>query len=330
MGGPGTRREKRERKRKGEERKGWIRAVGLGERDKILQFLGQTPSYCGLADENGRTAAHLVCGYGRLDLAQLFLDQGADFLACDSREVTPMHEIFSISWEESQLSKVEEFLHILLSKQPTVTLNEVTGERDSPLHLSITHSQGRLVPFLLSMGVNVNLQNAKGYSPLLSALELGMIQVAHQLMSAGADMFLRTKNGQDALTFAQRLQNDDVCRLVRERHEERRLIQINNITQEIVDTERSYSQQIQVSLSLSLVRKKCFLFLTPFFPPSLPHLSPPRSSYSSTKPAWPMSCSSLRGRSRHSSLILMRYTHTAWRSWRTLRRCRHLLDQHRH
>jgi ankyrin repeat protein len=242
---------------------GWFRAVDATNRPEISQFLNQSPTYSCICNTSGRSAAHIICSRGHLELASELMGHGADFLASDPNGVTPLHEIFSIRWEESDCPKVIFFLDKLITHQPAITFNERTNAGQTPLLLNITHSNGTLVPYLLRHKVNLDTQNGKGYSALLVALEKNMTNTANLLLESGADMFLRTSSGCSALSLAKVLQNEELYQKISMSHEERRIIQLRNIIQEIIDTERSYTQHLEVIVYIFKMKFTTDLSLTP-------------------------------------------------------------------
>ncbi len=69
--------------------------------------------------------------------------------------------------------------------------------------LLATSKEGRLGPVraLLNQGVNVNVQDDAGMTPLHQACWYGRAKVIEELLSGGADIHARCKNGYTALTY---------------------------------------------------------------------------------------------------------------------------------
>mmetsp|Transcript_20679 Transcript_20679/g.28552 ORF Transcript_20679/g.28552 Transcript_20679/m.28552 type:complete len:959 (+) Transcript_20679:929-3805(+) len=225
--------------------KGWFVAVERGQIVALKEYLSVSPTYCCVTTANGQTAAHVACETGRLDIALALLENGADFLARNHDNSTPAHELFRLCWTEDDLSRVTEFLEKVSVAQPNITFNETTTDQQSLLQSTILHSRGLLVPFLLSKGVNLDLPDVNGMTPFLLALTLHMKEVTILLMEAGADLFLRSINGEDSLTLAGELGDEQLYQRIFERHEERRITQTKNIVQELHHTENSFLKQIE-------------------------------------------------------------------------------------
>jgi hypothetical protein len=225
------------------DRVGWFRAAEDVDEEKLKQYLEVSPSYCELRDDSGSNAAKIVCSKGRLDLASLLLTFGSDFLQKGKYGLTAMHTLFQVLWSEKDIPHVVTFLEAL-SASEKVTFNEATDDGMTPLHLTILDGRSCLIDFLLSKKVNLDLQNQKGATPIMIALRLNQIEAAMKLMDSGADLFLKTNKGDDALAAAKDLRNEEVYQRIFEQYESRRITQTRNIIQEIIDTEETYCGQL--------------------------------------------------------------------------------------
>jgi ankyrin repeat protein len=223
---------------------GWFRAAEDVDEEKLKQYLEVSPSYCELRDDTGSNAAKIVCSKGRLDLASLLLTFGSDFLQKGKYGLTAMHALFQVLWAENDIPYVVRFLETLSSSEK-VTFSEPTDDGMTPLHLNIMDGRGCLIDFLLSKKVNLDFQNQKGATPIMIALRLNQIEAAMKLMDNGADLFVKTNKGDDALSAAKDLRNEEVYQRVFEQYESRRITQTRNIIQEIIDTEEAYFAQLQ-------------------------------------------------------------------------------------
>ncbi|MBK8454703.1 MAG: ankyrin repeat domain-containing protein [Thiofilum sp.] len=130
--------------------------------------------------------------------------QGVDLLALDTKQRSILQRLLiNEALPEKQLTQLNNIIEQLLILEPKLsTLNTTT---DSPLHLTIHHTaladEHKLVlaKLLVKSGVDLNILNHKGNSPLLSALEAKAWSVAHWLLSQPIDFNIQNLSGQNAL-----------------------------------------------------------------------------------------------------------------------------------
>ena len=92
-----------------------------------------------------------------------------------------------------------------------------TKNRDGRTILFSISSLGRLemLRFLLSLGVNVNEKDRKGYTPLMASVSrTDDTEIVQSLLSYGADINAQNKSGTTALIIATRLGKPDMIRLL--------------------------------------------------------------------------------------------------------------------
>ncbi|XP_074099699.1 uncharacterized protein LOC141527874 [Cotesia typhae] len=100
------------------------------------------------------TPLHLACYQGKLEMAELLIDSGADINISD---------IYNVSNPESNL-----------------------GRR--PLHIAVEANQEALVKLLCRKRANLNAQALEQGTPLVYAVALGREEIAHELIQRGADV----------------------------------------------------------------------------------------------------------------------------------------------
>lgn len=106
-------------------------------------------------------------------------------------------EVFAECASEGDMSACVDFLRIGFSP-------DSRDDRGVPiLSLAIRGRHRDLVDLLLSKGANVNaVSHDRGNSPLMEAAVRGDSETVDQLLAAGADLNLQSKNGQTALMLA--------------------------------------------------------------------------------------------------------------------------------
>jgi len=68
--------------------------------------------------------------------------------------------------------------------------------------------------FLIEQEVDINMQNSKGQTPLMRALELESIMIVRYLVSYGADLYIMDDNYDMAIDYAKRCKNRDIFNLI--------------------------------------------------------------------------------------------------------------------
>src|SRR6476620_11161724 len=92
-------------------------------------------------------------------------------------------------------------IEALYTANPQV-IDTVDQKGFTPLILAAYNDQREVVDFLLSHGVDLNVQDAAGNTALMGVSFKGYQEIAKKLIDAGADVNVRNGNGAPALTFA--------------------------------------------------------------------------------------------------------------------------------
>ncbi|HEY0562586.1 MAG TPA: ankyrin repeat domain-containing protein [Methylophilus sp.] len=106
--------------------------------------------------------------------------------------------------------------HILLNAGADVNAIDRMGM--SPLLLACGKtSQGykELAELLINKGANINIQDKLGYTPLLLSLSGGDVGIAMLLIERGADITAKTRDGENALSLAEKADYPHIVRLLR-------------------------------------------------------------------------------------------------------------------
>eukprot|EP00211_Chloroparvula_japonica_P000387 CAMPEP_0119127316 /NCGR_PEP_ID=MMETSP1310-20130426/5912_1 /TAXON_ID=464262 /ORGANISM="Genus nov. species nov., Strain RCC2339" /LENGTH=1340 /DNA_ID=CAMNT_0007117567 /DNA_START=1 /DNA_END=4020 /DNA_ORIENTATION=+ len=229
------------------DRKGWLQAARDGNTAHLREFIEQSPSYCDVVEpETSKSAGHIVCEAARLDVAELLLASGADFLQRARDGDTVLHELFARDWT-GRVAEAEAFLEKVRAVHPHATFNEANEHGETMLHKSVTRGRSSLVPYLLRIpDINVDCQTSKGATPLYITIRTDQAAVAIQLVEHGADLFVKTHRGDDVLTAARQLNDKVLYDMVFDKYETRRIAQTTNIIQEFIDTEEAYRSDLEI------------------------------------------------------------------------------------
>ncbi|WP_332645387.1 M48 family metallopeptidase [Lysinibacillus sp. 54212] len=92
---------------------------------------------------------------------------------------------------------------VLLNPIDATTLNEVSGEGYTALHLAVMESNYQISSSLLRKGADPNTRDEYGYTPLIDAASNGDLELVTLLLAFGADKTARDANGYNAYHYAE-------------------------------------------------------------------------------------------------------------------------------
>jgi uncharacterized protein len=80
------------------------------------------------------------------------------------------------------------------------------GGFSTPIHQAVWRENAELTTYLLAQeGIQLDLLNVDGYTPLMIAVEKGSEEIFEMLLAAGADRRGKGSNGMDAAAVAERV-----------------------------------------------------------------------------------------------------------------------------
>uniref|UniRef100_A0A8C5HQN6 Serine/threonine-protein phosphatase 6 regulatory ankyrin repeat subunit C-like n=1 Tax=Gouania willdenowi TaxID=441366 RepID=A0A8C5HQN6_GOUWI len=150
------------------------------------------PHVCSLdaGDRSGRTPLHHAAYSGHEEMVYALLRKGAGVGAKDKQERQPIH----LAAHLGHVGVVK----LLLSYGGDVMCTDKRGY--TPLHAAAANAQSDMVMYLLSLGVE---RNYHGNTPLhLAAASSSGVLCLEMLVSNGADVNIRNKDGRSALHMA--------------------------------------------------------------------------------------------------------------------------------
>lgn len=134
-------------------------------------------------ETNRNTALTLACFQGRCEVVSLLLDRKANVEHRAKTGLTPLMEAASGGYVEVG--------RILLEKGADVNAPPVPSSRDTALTIAADKGHYRFVELLIKKGgpnLNLDARNKKGSSPLWLAANGGHLDVVQLLVSSGADI----------------------------------------------------------------------------------------------------------------------------------------------
>ncbi|XP_076435310.1 uncharacterized protein LOC143275219 [Babylonia areolata] len=174
-------------------------------------------------DSEGRTGLLEACSEGREDIAELYIELGADvnvlapplkFTVFGYRNVFKLHTPLHYACENGMVRSVE----LLIQHQADVT--STTGEGSTALHFACkcpSHTASAdITCLLLRAGADVNAKDSTKNTPLMWAVERGHADTAKMLLEHGADVNAKDSAGHTPLWCAVRGGHTNTSKLLME------------------------------------------------------------------------------------------------------------------
>ena len=160
-------------------------------------------------DISGGTPLHEAVRYGRVDIARLLLENGANANAMDSIGKTP---ILLIIPEPAQ----QEMYPLLLKHGANANQKDMYG--DTALHVAaLGNAPVNTLSLLMSNGASLNERNKEGVTPLALAIESRHPAQVRFFAQNGADVYAEDMEGNTPLTKALDSENADMLKTLIDR-----------------------------------------------------------------------------------------------------------------
>jgi ankyrin repeat protein len=163
----------------------------------------ETSNLVNARDCDGQTALHYAVRKGRIEVMYLLLQNGANIRVVDNNGLTPLD--FAV---ENAVIKLE---HI-----KTVNPEGTKYFRSKLLHHAIINGQGDVVTTLLALGIDVEIPDDAGFTPLHTAVLHNRKGMTGLLLTSGADVHRRCPDGCTALHHAVTKECDIIVRILLE------------------------------------------------------------------------------------------------------------------
>jgi ankyrin repeat protein len=153
-------------------------ATARGDRAAVEQLLAADPNLINEYSSDGWSAIALAAHFGRLEIAQILLDRGADpnSVSRNLNANTPLHAAVVGNQREA----------VVLLVQHGANVNATDSGGWTPLGLAAHNGRGPIIEILLNSGADPNIRNNQGDTPLKVAREQDHQDAVALLLSAGA------------------------------------------------------------------------------------------------------------------------------------------------
>ncbi|MFL5759338.1 MAG: ankyrin repeat domain-containing protein [Thermomicrobiales bacterium] len=153
-------------------------ATARGDRQAVENLLRDFPDLINSYSSDGWSALALAAHFGRLEIAQILLDRGAEpnRVSQNLNTNTPLHAAVAGNQRES----------VVLLLQHGANVNATDAGGWTPLGLAAHEGRGPIIEILLAAGADPNKPNAQGDTPLMVARERDHQDAVALLLSGGA------------------------------------------------------------------------------------------------------------------------------------------------
>ncbi len=168
-----------------------IESIHSDDMNSFLQFIDAGTSPKG-QDEDGWSPLHEAAGHGRIEMAKILLEKGAEIDIQDNEGTTPLLA--------GLIDRKLESASYLLDEGANFEIKDNEGW--TPLMAAIYANFNTIVEWMIDEGVDVNQTTNEGWSPLMQTAENDARAIASLLLDQGADIDARDEDGYTALHHA--------------------------------------------------------------------------------------------------------------------------------
>ncbi|XP_057354198.1 putative ankyrin repeat domain-containing protein 20A2 isoform X3 [Manis pentadactyla] len=168
------------------------RAASKGKVARVEHILSLGENDLNDKDKMNRTALHLACANGHVEVVTLLVRGKCELNLRDNEERTPLLKAIQCRQEDCAL--------ILLESGANPNVRDISG--NSPLHYAACGSCMTTAAQLLLCNADIEARNKHGLTPLLLAISKNNDQMVEFLISKGANIHVIDEDKRTALMFA--------------------------------------------------------------------------------------------------------------------------------
>mmetsp|Transcript_19481 Transcript_19481/g.27178 ORF Transcript_19481/g.27178 Transcript_19481/m.27178 type:complete len:694 (-) Transcript_19481:65-2146(-) len=172
----------------------------------VVQFLLQQPNVnIDLQDQHGWTPLLCAASCGQVDICLLLLQKGANPQISNDQKTTVLHYL-----ARKDLSNIDDQLDLN---------NNNPGSNPTT---AIGNKYFLLMDTILKKGLDINVQNVFGETPLMQAAARGNVAAVKFLLEHRAKWNILTSKGETALIYAEKAGFDDIVKLIQAEQEKKK------------------------------------------------------------------------------------------------------------
>lgn len=201
----------------------FLEAVKAGDADTVKHLLAADAALVNAKDESGSSAILLAIYYGRKDVRNLLMANGAELSLFEASAAGDVDRVKAILAEDpdvatdlinsyshdgfTPLGLAAFFGHLEIAELALAQGAEVNSASKNRMHVMPLHSAvaGRhldIAGLLLAHGAEIDTAQQDGFTPIHGAAQNGQVAMIELLLEQGADVNAKAADGKTALTFA--------------------------------------------------------------------------------------------------------------------------------
>ena len=210
----------------------FLTAIKAGEAQKVAELLDQEPGLVNAHTESGLPAVLLATYYGQPAIAELLAARGAQLDIFAAAAIGNLERVSALLDDDPGLANAfagdgfqplglaSFFGHLpvvelLLARGAEVNSASDNPQRVMPLHSAVAHRYLEIARQLVAAGADVNAVQADDFTPLHEAAQNGQREMAELLLEAGAQVNPRKADGKTPLGLALEYEQAQVAELLR-------------------------------------------------------------------------------------------------------------------
>lgn len=157
--------------------------------------------------DGGFTALHLAAQQGQTEIVKILIAAGADKTLLSEPKGAGLQAIHlaALGGHAAAMSALY---------KAGVSIDALTGDKKTPLMISLSAKQDKMANLIVNTGANVNAADSQGLTPLmLLASYDGSLDLAKKLIEKGAKLETESKGNATALDYAKSTKRDDLVKL---------------------------------------------------------------------------------------------------------------------
>ncbi|XP_027128485.1 ankyrin repeat domain-containing protein 26 isoform X9 [Larimichthys crocea] len=166
------------------------KAASVGDLAKLKQLAKKND--INQLDKENRTALHIACANGHVDVVQFLLESKAKLNLCDNQNRSALMKAVQCQHEPC--------VSMLLENHADPNLVDING--NTALHLAANIPSISTAASLLEHEADINAQNKEAFTPLTVAVREDHIEMAEFLLKEGADVNFRDQDQRSPLMIA--------------------------------------------------------------------------------------------------------------------------------
>ncbi|XP_045900839.1 ankyrin repeat domain-containing protein 36A isoform X2 [Micropterus dolomieu] len=166
------------------------KAASVGDLAKLKQLAKKND--INQLDKENRTALHIACASGHVEVVQFLVESKAKLNLCDNQNRSALMKAVQCQHERC--------LNILLENHAEPNLVDING--NTALHLAANIPSISTAVLLLEHEADINAKNKEGFTPLTVAVREDHIEMAEFLLKEGADVNFMDQDQRSPLMIA--------------------------------------------------------------------------------------------------------------------------------